>query len=566
MAGRETHFELFLRKNPKSSWVLFDVCSDRNEAIDKARSVIGLHPNGGVRVIKEEHDGATNGYNSVVVASVGNCAEDPRRKSREFEISPTPSCVSPADLFKPPARKTCQEVMPRFLERHRVLPGELVYRTDLLEMLEASGSEITQAIQRVAISRSGGGEDLHSIARQLHELVTQAINKSFKDKKSGNHLKFDKPLTAILARAYKKADPEAAFTSALADRLKTAPNWRDKLSCLLTIWEEVETLPDSDRSFCNEILSNFFSEWIEAPNTLSVMIGETRNMAERLDRLIAVLEPDIQHRATPDPLAGLPTAQTLARAISIGVLPTARNRIISIIFEELSSNKRMYPDCLRTEFEIMKQFGDRLVRLLMGERQTEMYDAFCARSNTLMTVDTVEDYLSAFPVEERPRMLLPLAVNLAGESAKSRLVSLFRSHLSQPKYEVAILGTKNPVVTLSHLRATQRELLNSKLPDQDKLHGARDLDTLGVRLLGQSQLFRTMIKKAGTVEKAALALFRLASEALPQGQSAALAAGTATKLLQAEGLKERLDANPDMKLALAQLARAAQTASELDVA
>ena len=93
-----------------------------------------------------------------------------------------------------------------------------------------------------------------------------------------------------------------------------------------------------------------------------------------------------------------------------------------------------------------------------------------------------------------------------------------------------------------------------------------DIDTLGVRLIGQSQLFRTMVKKAGTPERAALALFRLAAEALPHGQCARLAAGTATRILQGEDTKSRLAADPDMKLALAQLARSAQLAGDIELA
>ena len=566
MAGRETHFELFLRKNPKSSWVLSDAVPDRQKAIDKARQLVKSYPTGGVRVLKEERDDATGGYNSVVVVSVGNCEEPRRQSRRDFGNLAASTCVGPADLFKPEARKTYQEVMPRFLEKNRVLPGELVFRTDLLEQLEAGGSDITQAIQRVAIARSGGGDDLHAIARQLHEMVSIGINNVFKDRKAGQFLTFDKPLVQIVREARKKANPNLAFSSALADRLKRAPNWRDKLSALLEVWEEVETLDSADKNFCNDILTHYFSEWIEAPNTLTHMIGDTDHPAQMVDRLISVLEPeksDSEGVSASQPPA---TLQTLSRAISRGVLPTARNRIISLIFEQLSSNKRLFPADLQSEFDLLKNFGDRLVKLLGGQRQAEMYEAFCKRSKLLMTIDTVEAYLEKFDMSERPGKLLTLSANLAGEEAKSRLVSVLRGYISQPQYEVSILGAKNPVMTLSSLRTTQLALMSSKLPAQDRLHGARDIDTLGVRLIGQSQLFRTMVKKAGTPERAALALFRLAAEALPHGQCARLAAGTATRILQGEDTKSRLAADPDMKLALAQLARSAQLAGDIELA
>ncbi len=566
MTGRETHFELFLRKTPKSDWALSDAYPDRQTAIEQARELVRKYPNGGVRVLKENRDADSGDYNSVVVSTVGHC-DDPRpNRKREKRLSATAACNSPRDLLEPAARKTIQEVMPRFLEKNRVLPGELVFRTDLLDQLEANGTEITQAIQRVAISRSDGGDDLHAIARQLHDLVTDGINQVFRESKAGRYLKWDKSLQNMVRKARKKPDPQLAFTSALVDRLKCEVNWKDKLAQLLIIWEEAEQLEEADRAFCNNVLTHYFSEWIEAPNTLGFMIGKTENAGEVVHRLISVLEPRPETPQPNDPLASLPSAQTLARAIGLGLLPSARNRIISLVFEELKSAKRLQPNDLQIEFQLLKNFGDRLVKLLRGERQAEMYEAFCIRSRTLMTIEDVQSYLERFDISERPMRLLDLSTNLAGDDARSKMVAVLRGLISQTQFEVAILGAKNPIMALSTLRGTQIRLLNAKLPDQDRLHGARDLDTLGVRVIGQSKLFRNMAKKAGTPEKAALALFRLAAEALPQGQCAALAASAAQKILQADDARARLDGHPDMKLALAQMARSAQDASEMKLA
>lgn len=565
MTGRETHFELFLRKTPKSSWVLVEAVPDRQKAVSKGKELLEAHPHGGVRVLKEQRT-ASGEFNSVIVTTLGNCTESKPGKSEGLKSAALTICVSPGDLFKPAARKTYQEVLPKFLEKHRVLPGELVYRTDLLDILEASGSELTHAIQKVAIARSGGGDDLHAIARQLHELVTLAISQIFKDRKSGLLLSWQGSLSDVIINARKTKSPSFALGAAIADRLKRQTNWRDKLQALLDIWKETEALEKPDKDFCNDILTHYFSEWIEAPNTLAYMIGKTNHTAEIVHRLIAILEPRSQYLKGPDPLADLPSAQTLAEAISMEVLPSAHNRIVSLIFSEIASNRRLYTPSLQEEFLLLKSFGDRLVKLLGGKRQKEMYDAFCERSKLLMTIDTIEAYLEQFPIHERPQKLLGLSANLAGHDARVKLVSVLRGYISQPQFEVAILGTRNPVMTLSSLRATQVALIRASLPDQDRLHGARDIDTLGVRLLGQSKLFGSMIKKAGTPERAALALFRLAAEALPHGQCARLAASSATQILQSEQARDRLASNPDMKRALAQMAKAANEFTEISVA
>ena len=84
-------------------------------------------------------------YASVLATALGKCDKTEEKKSRVAKVTDAASCVSPGDLLKAAARKTYLEVMPRFLERHRVLPGELIFRTDLLETLEALQQPIPMA-------------------------------------------------------------------------------------------------------------------------------------------------------------------------------------------------------------------------------------------------------------------------------------------------------------------------------------------------------------------------------------------------------------------------------------
>ena len=565
MSGKSTHFEIFQRKSRKSNWVLMDAHPDRQVAVNKARTFWVKSPNSGVKVIKEARDEQKGNYDSVVVTSFGDCDDDISHKSRRDSVDervPPTLCQSPDDLLKPEARKSYQEALPEFLERHKVLPGELVFRPDLLDMLESSGTEITQAIQRIAIRRVGG-EGLHAAVREMFELTSQAFESGFQARREGIYQKWDKPIEEVVKAARKSKSPIKSFSSALADRLKKSPNWRDKLATLVVVWEEIETLDERDRGFCNKIINHYFTEWIEAPNTLVHMIGETSNGVEVLDRLIAILEPNPSGFLKPNPIADQPSAQILARAIHLGVLPTARHRIISLIFDSLASGRRLYPDDLQIELEFLKKSGDRLVKLLGLERQNEMYESFCVRSKTLMVNDTIEEYVGTLDHVEQPLKLLSFRNYLVGQDARAKLISFVRGVISQPQFENACLGKRSPVTILSTLRATQMELIKSDFPEKERLHGAQDIDKLGVRLIGQHHLFRNMIKKAKTPEKAALALFRLASEALPHGQCAGMAASTAIKLLQTEPAKKNLAGNLDLKAAIAQVSKTAQIASEI---
>lgn len=566
MISKETHFELFLRKSPKASWTLSDALKNRQAAIERAKDLLKSYPNGGVRIAKEEHNAKDNSYGSIIVATLGDCADLRPVKTRSFTPQNTPSCVTATDLTKPAARKTYLEVMPRFLEANRVLPGELIYRTDLLERLEASGSEITAAIQRVAIARAAGSGELHGIARQLHELVGQAINGAFKEKKAGFFLKFDVPLDELLVLARSKPHPRKALASAFADKLARATTWPTKLDQLLEIWKEAEKLLESDQRLANEVLSDFFAEWIDIPGALDAILGKTEDTGDLVDKLIAVLEPLSKKSPQEDPLYNLPSARTLSEAITLGLLPSARNTIISRIFSELSSNRRLISGCLQTEFMMLKKFGDRLVKVLLANRRAEMYESFCARSKRLMASDTVETFLSDFDVIERPRRLLQLSDYLVGYDARTKLAALVRGYISQPAFEAAVMNSKaSTMMALSLLRQTQLKLLSSDLPESDRIHGAQELDSLGVRLVSQSQIIRQVAQKSGSPVLAALALFRMAGEAMPRGRSAVLAASAAGKLLRTDDAQTAVQGNPDLKATLRELAAKAQNQADISM-
>ena len=578
MAERETHFELFLRKSPKASWVLADAYADRAAAIAQAKKLLRPYPNGGIRVLKEVR-GQNNAYKSVTVATFGDCEEPRQGKSRAIIPQSTSSCMSPADLSTPAARKTYIEVIPRFLERNRVLPGELVYRTDLLEQLEASGSEITQAIQKVAISRSEG-DDLHKIVRQLHELVNQAVNKVFSDNKSGLFVSYGRNLAETIDACRSTRNPKLAFGAALADKLKKAMSWPEKLNGLISIWREAEDLPDEDRKFVNKLLSDYFAEWIEMPGAMKAILGDTECAGEIVDRLIAILEPDPAEMASArrhnilnedgeeklirDPLSTLPAARQLAEAVAMGLLPSARQTIITRIFSEISSNQRLYETCLQTEFDMLKDFGDRLVRVLNSSRRSEMYDAFCARSKRLMSTDTVDAYLEQFDVMERPERLLDMEDNLVGADARNKMASLIRGIMGQPRFESMVLQSDaRHLQTLITLRSTQMKLLGSTLPEQDRMHCAQDIDALAVRLISNSNIFRTVARKAGTPALAAVSLFRLAVDALPRGQSATLASLAATKMLRDESVLGAVREDEDLRNTIKSLSVKAKEAGTL---
>ena len=213
---------------------------------------------------------------------------------------------------------------------------------------------------------------------------------------------------------------------------------------------------------------------------------------------------------------------------------------------------------------MLKDFGDRLVRVLNSSRRSEMYDAFCARSKRLMSTDTVDAYLEQFDVLERPERLLDMEDNLVGADARNKMSSLIRGIMGQPRFESMVLQSDaRHLQTLITLRSTQMKLLGSTLPEQDRMHCAQDIDALAVRLISNSNIFRTVARKAGTPALAAVSLFRLAVDALPRGQSATLASLAATKMLRDESVLGAVREDEDLRNTIKSLSVKAKEAGTL---
>ena len=97
----------------------------------------------------------------------------------------------------------------------------------------------------------------------------------------------------------------------------------------------------------NNILSDFFAEWIGTQKALQAILGDSKNTGEMVSKLIAILEPRPTVPTVTDPLLNLPEAQDLAEAIHLGLLPTAKSTILSRVFDEISSNRRLIDGCLK---------------------------------------------------------------------------------------------------------------------------------------------------------------------------------------------------------------------------
>ena len=97
----QIHYELFVRRNPGSSWVLDLATEDRSRAVETAEALLATGHAAAVRVTKEVLDPETREFSSVTILNKGAPERGKQRKAAENR---EPLCVSPQDLYTIHAR------------------------------------------------------------------------------------------------------------------------------------------------------------------------------------------------------------------------------------------------------------------------------------------------------------------------------------------------------------------------------------------------------------------------------------------------------------------------------
>ena len=175
MSGK-IHYEVFFKKNKKAGWALIEACPDRDSALKLATGLVTKHKDGSARVTKEKYDEDSRSFRAVTVYEAG--AEKYGAIEEKSSDAHLP-CLTPDDLSKPHARDTIRRVLTGWLERVQAVPMELLHRADLVEDLEASGTDLQHAVQKVAVasardSRPGDGRVL--LGRQAEDLAEAGSN------------------------------------------------------------------------------------------------------------------------------------------------------------------------------------------------------------------------------------------------------------------------------------------------------------------------------------------------------------------------------------------------------
>lgn len=530
----DIHFEVFLKKNRKAAWTLYEAHDDRETAIRLAHEVFANNKIGSVRVTKERYDEEAHTFRSVPICELG---EEKFAEDEEKNGTASLPCLTPDDLSKPHARDTIRRVLTAWFERMQALPMELLHRPDLVENLEASGTDLQHAVQKVAIASAKDSDaNVHGFVKQLNELIQQALTRIYQDARAERLPSFpdSKPFHEIATEIHAGDHRAYQLRAAMADRLKSAKTYSLKLDALM---EMTNALPGEAgaRDFAMGEIDNYAAEVISFDAGMASLLGPCRDLGETLERLTCLFDGD----DTADAINYAPAVcKRLTRTIGKGEMDACRTVIAHALLTELQRPKRLRPTSLQEEVRLARELAQKLVMSPNSLLPTDaLIKAFAARSARLLHPETIDELLkeSRDPNEELER-LLALEENIVGEANKQKLAGYAHGMLgSQNAQSWFLRGPNQPLERLASLTGHQRRVLKGQYPAREKAELAAALDALGMKIIDESKILNAVEAGNRPALDKATGLLRLAvAGALPVGQCAADAQARAVRQLKSQ--------------------------------
>ncbi|AZS22958.1 MULTISPECIES: hypothetical protein [unclassified Caulobacter] len=563
----QVHYELFVRRKVGAQWTLEIATENRAQALQAAEDVLTQNRAVAARVTKETLDPSTGEYKSISIFTKG--LVDGGKPKKEVEDR-DPLCVQPADLYTAHARDRIGRLLEGWLARHRATPFELLHRPDLVEKLEASGTDLQHALQKIAIPEAEArGQSVHEVMRHFHGLVERTIANLMKAFKKGSLPDLDKEGFAKAAQRL-VADPDRAFLlgAGVAASIAPASTWSDKIARLLDL---ADAAPEEARARVAALQA------IETP--LAEIIGSRAGMADLLDtkddlgstlaamtRLTggtaveALIRIESSVQACMPELSG--TARRLGAWLAGDHFPSVRKAIADRVLAELNGVRRLKPNDAEAEIEFLRALAMSLTaaagRILQAE---DIQVAFTTRSKTLLNGDFIDSLLGRDrSAHEEIKMLIRLAENVMGAVNKRNASRWLNANISAMRFEKEMRqGPDSPVAKLSHLAILQRSLTRSGLVREDYEPLCAKLGEIGALIEADTRLLTMLVRAPAPLPHRLQLLAKLAmGEAGPTGPVAEKARFEALKLAKDPNSREQLANSPQtMDLIKSLLAKAA---------
>lgn len=516
--ANQVHYEVFRRVGAKGGWTLHEVCSSRDVAIRMAQQLMAEEKATGVKVVKETYNDETGDYLTLKILEEGHNAV--KIEVAQEDAPHALPCFKPDDLYSYHARATMTRLLGDHLARNKITITELIHRADLLEKLEATGTLLQHAIQKIAVAQAASTTTpVQQIIKSLNELTTQAFNRVYRDQRKGL---FPNPrsdqFAELATQLYGKGDAAYIFNAALARHLKDAQGWDEKALMLITLMDGAPK-EEGPRKLVLASVDAILAEMLNGSAALHELMGKSENLAGALNKLVALF----LGKAPDDAKEGL---AALTHNFAADSLPEARTAVANRIVAEFKSNKRLCPDSIVDELKALRSIANRIV-MGVGKylSHEDLVAAFTLRSRRLVTQEALGNYIIDATPDEKIERLLFVEDNIIGTENKRQLSSYIMPILTSAQFDSQFQNPAIPLVSrLQKLAQLQSRVRRSGFIDVTRDEICAKMDALAVGVEARGRLLESVAARpTNHVEKAQTLLKLLTGGVLTEGALSARA-------------------------------------------
>ncbi|MEK7428460.1 MAG: hypothetical protein V4514_21635 [Pseudomonadota bacterium] len=555
MPGRQVHYELFIRRTPGGGWTLDMATENRAAVISTAEDLMAEGKVAAVRVTKETLDPETREFQSVTILNLG--AAEPVKKKKVVE-NLDPLCVSPQDLYTVHARERIGRLLEGWLERKGATAFELLHRPDLVEELEASGTDLQHAIQKVAIPEAQArGLTVHELIRTFTSLVERTIDRLLKDFRKGGMPDLDKEGFARAAERV-SGDPERAYLlgAGVAASIAPARSWSEKISRLLDL-ADAAPITGPPRGLALQTIEQPLAEILGSKTGLDHIIGLELDLGGQMaamTRLAACDTVDALMRIEPSVAKIMPplseAATRLAKWLAAEDFESVRLAIARRVVRDLNGPRRLRPGDAAGEIAVMRGLAMALTAAAGSLLQAdEVQAAFTQRSRMLVTSDFVEAYLGGGDqtARDEAESLMWLVENVIGGANKRQAGRYLAAGIAALRFEKEFrYGPDTAAVKLQKLAALQRAVARGGLAPEDYQPIQVKIGDVGGMVEADARLIPTLARTPAPPGQKLMLMLKLAiGETAPNGPAADRARQEAMRLVRQEDTRADLAANPE---------------------
>jgi hypothetical protein len=571
MVTERVHFEVYVRKKPTSGWTLEMASENRALAVSTAEDLIKDGRVAAAKVTKETLDEETREFQTVTILNLGAPDLTKKRKVRE-DVEPL--CVTPQDLYTLHARERIGRLLEGWLERKNATAFELLHRPDLVEKLEASGTDLQHAVQKIAVPEAQArGCTVHELIRAFHGLIERAIERLINDHRRGLLPDLAKEEFGPLAERLAK-DPDRSYLmgAAVAGAISGSKTWSEKVALLLDLADQAPSDPGG-RALALATLEQPLAEILGAKLGLEDLLGKGMDLGGNLaamTRLAASESVEKLIRIEPSVAKVMPqlsdSAARLAKWMAGEGFLEVRTALGKRILAELNGPRRLKPGDAAAEIDVLRALAMSLTtaagKLLPME---EVQSAFSARSKMLVTGDFVEAYLGReMSAIQEAEALVWLAENVIGAANKRVAARWIRGVVSALRFEKELRNNdeESPAARLAQLAVLQKSVSRCGLVPEDYAPIQATIGEIGGMIESEGRIAATLARAQAPVVQRLTVLLRLASgESAPLGPAADRARNEAMKLIRQDETRAELAKAPEQMGAVREMIQQAGLAA-----